>query len=124
MKSFRILIVEDSDFFRDFLKEILQLSFPEVCIDEAEDGDAALWKIRSFLPDLIFMDIHLPGENGLELIKRIKANYPYIMIFVLTNYNLPEYREAAFQSGADRFIVKSSLNSTDLKGLLTTYGNA
>ena len=50
------------------------------------------------------MDIRLPGENGLELTKRIKMNYPDIIMVILTNYDLPEYREAARESMADYFV--------------------
>jgi len=51
------------------------------------------------------VDIKLPGVNGLELTKKIKAAHPSITIFILTNYDIPEYREAAFQYGADRVVL-------------------
>jgi len=52
------------------------------------------------------MDIRLPGENGLELTKRIKMNYPDIIMVILTSYALPEYRQAARESMADYFVPK------------------
>lgn len=66
-------------------------------------------KIKVFQPDAIFMDLRLPGENGLELTKKIKADYPNIVIVIITNYDLPEYREAAYESKADHFVSKDSL---------------
>jgi DNA-binding NarL/FixJ family response regulator len=66
----------------------------------------------------------LPGQNGLELTKKIKAAHPKIIILILTNYDILEYREAAFQFGADHFFTKSSLNSTELKELVRTYAEA
>ena len=54
------------------------------------------------------MDIRLPGENGLELIKKIKMNYPDVTVVILTSYNLPEYRQAALQNKADYFVTKDS----------------
>jgi DNA-binding NarL/FixJ family response regulator len=54
------------------------------------------------------MDISLPGESGLELTKKIKTNYPDIIVVILTSYDLPEYREAATQSKADYFMAKDS----------------
>jgi two-component system response regulator YesN len=106
MKKFRILIVEDTHTYRQMLKTTLQESFPTIAIDEAADGGEALQKVDSFLPDLIFMDIKLPGVNGLELTRKIKATHANITIFILTSYDMPEYREAAFQYGADRFFPK------------------
>ena len=54
------------------------------------------------------MDIRLPGENGLELTKKIKMSYPDIIIVILTSYDLPEYRQAARESKADYFVTKDS----------------
>jgi two-component system response regulator NreC len=121
MKKFKILIVDDNGPFRQILKETLRMSFPTVAIDEAADGGEALREVDAFLPNLIFMDIKLPGENGLKLTKKIKATHPNITIFILTSYDIPEYREAAFQYGADRFLAKTSLNRMELEQLVKSY---
>lgn len=115
MEKFRILMIEDNDAYRKSLKTILQNSFPDIAIDEAVDGDGALQKVDAFPPDLIFMDINLPGENGLELTKKIKATHPNITIFIITSYDTREYQEAALQYGADRFFPKGSLNPQELE---------
>ncbi|MGD2126130.1 MAG: response regulator, partial [Desulfobacteraceae bacterium] len=70
---FRIMMVEDDDNFRKTLRKLLSSRFPSTSFDEARDGKEALEKIDRLLPDLIFMDIKLPGENGLILTKKIKA---------------------------------------------------
>jgi len=121
MKKFRILLVDDNSPFRQVLKESLQMSFPTLAIDEVADGGEVLRRVDDFLPDLIFIDIKLPGENGLELTKKIKATHPNITIFILTSYDIPEYREAAFQYGADRFLAKTSLNRMELEKLVKSY---
>ncbi len=110
MNKLRTLIVEDNSLFRQTLRESLQKSFPEIVIDEAVNGTEALQRINVLLPDLILMDIRLPGESGLGLTKRIKAIHPDVTIFVLTNYDTLECRRAASRCGADRFIPKDSLN--------------
>ena len=97
------------------------MSFPTIAIDEVADGGEALQKVEALLPDLIFMDIQLPGENGLELTKKIKATHPNMTIFILTQHDTPEYREAAFQYGADRFIGKTSLNRIRLEEFVKSY---
>jgi DNA-binding NarL/FixJ family response regulator len=105
---FRALIVEDSACFRQILKGILVSRFPAMEIIEGTDGKEALEKVESSLPDLIFMDIKLPGESGLELTQKIKARHPNIMIIILSSCDLLEYREAALYHKADYFISKSS----------------
>jgi DNA-binding NarL/FixJ family response regulator len=104
----RVLIVEDSTIFRTLLKETLQSRFPSMEILEAGDGEEAMKKISFRLPDLIFMDIKLPGENGLDLTTKIKANHPDVIVIVLTSYDTPEYREAAVKAKADHFLAKGS----------------
>ncbi len=104
----RILIVEDNATFRQSLREILHSEFPSLDIIEASDGEEALQKVADLTLDLIFMDIKLPGENGLSVTKKIKARHPEIPIVILTSYDLPEYREAAKESKANHFISKGS----------------
>ena len=104
----KTLIVEDNPSFRQLLKEILDARFPSMEIIEDPDGKEVLQKVDSLHPDLIFMDIQLPGENGLQLAKKIKGIDPNVTIIILTSYDIPEYREAAFQSGANHFITKNS----------------
>ncbi len=106
---FKTMLVEDSPSFRKLLKDILKDQFPSMDIIEAGDGVEAFQKIDSNLPDLVLMDIHLGGENGLELTRKIKADYPNIIIIVLTNYDLPEYREAATRNKADYFFAKHEM---------------
>jgi DNA-binding NarL/FixJ family response regulator len=106
-ESFRVLIVEDSTLFRQLLKETLHDRFPSVEIYQARNGEEAFAQIEAFGPQLIFMDLRLPGENGLELTKKVKARYPNIIVVILTSYDYPEYREASWQF-ADYFFAKDS----------------
>ena len=114
----KTLIVENSTTFLKTFKGALRDRFPSMVVEEALDGTEAMQKIITFPPDLVFMDIRLPGESGLELTERIKASYPKIAIIILTAYDLPEYREAAYDGGADAFIPKSSLNLADIAALI------
>ena len=105
--GFKVLIVEDSVVFRQVFKETLEFRFPLIEIEEAGDGKEALQKIETFNPSLIFMDIRLPGENGLELNQKIKARHPNIIVTILTGYDLPEYKEVSDRY-ADYFFLKGS----------------
>ena len=113
----KTLIVEDNVTFRKTIKEILHSRFSTMKIEEEPDGSELFSKIDAFHPDIVFMDIRLPGENGLELTKKIKMIYPDVIVVILTGYDLPEYREAARQSKADHFVSKDS-QSADLLALV------
>ena len=119
MNKLRLLLVEDNKLFRQTLRESLQVSFPEIAIDEAANGVEALKRVNVFAPDLILMDMRLPGESGLALTQKIKAISPDIIIFILTNYDSQECREAASRYGADRYIPKDSLKR--LEELIRSY---
>jgi DNA-binding NarL/FixJ family response regulator len=106
----KTLIVEDSIQYRQLLKEALLTRFPAMDIHEAQDGKEAMQLVMSFHPDLILMDIRLPGQTGLELTQAIKRDFPETNIVILTNYDLPEYREAALKFGANHFLSKGSSN--------------
>ncbi len=105
----RLLIVEDIKIQRDIIKAELSGRFPFLEIEEASTGEEAQKRINVFPPQIIFMDIGLPDANGLQLTQKIKVDFPDIKIAILTVYDLPEYREAAKQYGADQFFVKDSL---------------
>ena len=68
--EFKTLIVEDNASFRQYFKENLQIRFPSMVIEEVGDGNEVLPKVEVLSPALIFMDIRLPGENGLQLTKK------------------------------------------------------
>ena len=104
----KALLVEDNKTFRESLKELLCTRFPSMDVEEAADGEEALQKIADLVPGIIFMDIKLPGENGLQITKKVKAKYPEIIVIMLTYYDLPEHREAALQCGANHFLSKGT----------------
>jgi DNA-binding NarL/FixJ family response regulator len=114
----KTLIVDDNASFRQLLRGILDARFPSMEIEEAGDGKEAMAKLKSFHPGLVFMDIKLPGENGLELTKKIKADSPVVIVIILTSYDLPEYREAAVQFGANHFLTKGSATGDEIAELV------
>ena len=116
----RVLIIEDQTIFREELKKSLRGHFPSMAVEEAGDGEEALQKVSRTPPHLIFMDIHLPGVSGLRLTQQIKVAYPEVRIAMLTDYDFPEYRQAALQFGADSFFVKSSFRWDEVEALLAS----
>jgi CheY-like chemotaxis protein len=103
---FNTLLVEDNVCYRQALSDVLLSYFPLLNVEEAGDGEEALSKVEYRRPQLIFMDIQLPGENGLGVTRKIKQVYDDIEIVILTTNDLPEYRQQAFRNGADDFLSK------------------
>ena len=118
----KTLIVEDNTSFRQVLTDVLHARFPAMPVAEERDGSELFPKIDTFHPNIIFMDIRLPGESGLELTRKIKMSYPDIVVVILTSYDLPEYRHAATQSRADYFVSKDSPSQEILALVETVCG--
>jgi DNA-binding NarL/FixJ family response regulator len=119
----RVLIVEDNKIFREALKRRLDDNFQPIVVEEAASSEEALEEIHRGSPHLIFMDVRLPGMNGLQLTQKVKRDSPGIRIAILTDYDLPEYREAARQFGADRFFVKSSFKWDEVEALVKSISS-
>lgn len=115
-----VLLVEDNLTFRASLREMLAMRFPDMGIEEASNGDEAMHIIDRHEPALVFMDIKLPGRNGLELTRTIKNSNSEIDIIILTSYEIPEYREAAFRSGASHFFTKGNAKSEDIAAAVSS----
>ena len=110
---FNTLLVEGDTSFRQALSDTLLAYFPFIDVDQVPNGEEALSKIEYWRPHLIFIDIHLPGENGLEITKKIKQVYHDIVIVILTASSQPGLRLLAFQSGADCFLSKNDDSCMD-----------
>jgi len=117
---FKILIVDPNDPFRQSLKQVLVNRFPIVDIQEAPDGTQGLELVQSFSPNLIFIDIHLPSESGLDLARQIKNDHPDIIVVILTSYDLPEYKAAAKESGVEHLVPKDAWTGEDMIALVHT----
>lgn len=115
---FDTLIVDDNSVFRKSLAEMLRDGFREMRIKEADGGAQAESMISEQVPDLIFMDVRLSDESGLELTQRIKKTNHTTTIIILTNHDLEEYREAARLYGADYFMAKGSSSPQEIIDLV------
>ncbi len=114
----KTLIIEDSTAFRTAFRDALTRRMSSLVVAEAANGEEALTRLADFRPDIVFLDIRLPGKTGLELIGPVKAGFPGAAVIILTDYDLPEYRDAARQGGADDFISKSALNIAAIADLM------
>jgi len=103
----RVLIVDDSKQVRERLISLLS-EHPKIrIVGQAGDGSEAIDALNDLEPDTVILDIRLPGRNGIELLKEIKAAHPEIMVIMLTNYDFDQYRKQCSQFGADHFFNKT-----------------
>jgi len=115
-----ILIIDDNKSFRGSFKDLLSQHFPAMRIEEAADSKGSLQKITEHPPDLMFVDIELAGESGLDLIRKVRTSHADPVIAIFTNYDLPEYREAAQESGANYFFSKGASSMEEVLSLVDT----
>ena len=107
-KKLSVLIADDSSFIRERLPGMLsELSGVEV-IGQAEDGDEAIDSARSLNPDVVILDIRMPGKSGMEVLQQLKKEKPGRVVIVLTNYPYPQYRKKCLDLGAEFFFDKSA----------------
>jgi DNA-binding NarL/FixJ family response regulator len=117
---YKTLIVEDHPGFRHSLNSMLSSNFPLMDIVEASSGKDALKRLDTFEPDLVFMDINLQDNNGINLTKSIKLDHAHTTVIVMTLHDFPEYRQAALNAGASHFIAKDSFSEERVLSLVKT----
>ena len=106
---FKTLLVEDNLNYRSVLKSALLNRFNDLETREAAGENDTLTIVDTYDPDLIIMDIDLEyGANGLDLTKKIKFEHPGIVVVILSQNDIPEYRSVAQQNGADFFFSKGA----------------
>jgi len=115
---FKILIIDPNIPFQKSLEKLLVKHFPDVDVDVADDGNAGFKKIETFHPHLILLEIHLAGDSGLSLARKIKKEYTEVIIALLTSYDLPEYRAAAKESGIEHIVPKDNWTGEDIVALV------
>jgi DNA-binding NarL/FixJ family response regulator len=108
LKPMNILLVDDHPLVRAGIRTLLE-RLPQVKVTgEATDGSEALRMIREHKPDLVLIDIAMPGLNGLDTTARISAEFPNVLVVVLSMYTDQEYVRQAVQAGAVGYLVKGS----------------
>jgi two-component system invasion response regulator UvrY len=104
----RILLVDDHAVVRTGFRLLLQ-SLPEVSVvGEAESGEAACQRYTELTPDVVIMDLAMPGMGGLEALKRIRARHSHAKVLALSAHDDPMHARRALQEGALGFLSKRS----------------
>ncbi|HMO10986.1 MAG TPA: response regulator transcription factor [Actinotalea sp.] len=104
----RILLVDDQALMRMGFAMVLDGEPDLEVVGEAGDGATALAQVRALKPDVVLMDVRMPGMNGIDATSRIVADHPEVRVLVLTTFDLDEYAFAALRAGASGFLLKDT----------------
>jgi DNA-binding NarL/FixJ family response regulator len=111
-KSVKTLIVDGSADFRRRVRECLVSEADIEIVGEAADGQEAIYKARQLRPDLVLMDVRIPGLNGVDTLRCLKKELPATPIIILTMFELPVYKETVEANGASGYVIKRSMIET------------
>ena len=121
MTAVRVLIVDDQEPFREASRMVVELTDGFDVVGEAETGESGVDMARELKPDLVLMDVNMPGIDGMESTRRILGENPSVIVFLVSTYEPAEYEPKAAECGAKAYIPKSSFGSDELE---TAWSNA
>lgn len=113
----RLLIADDHVIVRSGIRLLLEAEPDMKIVGEALDGNEALEKVKLLRPDIVLMDIAMPGTDGLEATRQIKSRWPEVQVLVLTMHRSDEYFFEMIKAGASGYILKGA-ETNDLKSAI------
>lgn len=117
----KVFLVDDHEIFRNGLKQLVDSEPDMEVVGEAGDGETALQVLHSVAPDVIIMDIRMPGINGIETSEAILSRQPQAKILFFSLYDSPDYVAKALEMGASGYILKDTSNKIFLNAIRTVY---
>ncbi len=108
MNPIRVLLVDDHPIVRQGVRSVLASHPDIVVVGEADSGTALFAALAERQPDVILLDVRLPGLNGVEITQRLKREWPAVKVIILTTYEDEEYLFGALRAGAEGYLLKSA----------------
>lgn len=121
MKKIGVFLVDDHEIFRNGLKQLINSEADMEVSGEASSGEDALQQLATAQPDVIIMDIRMPGMNGLETSIRLLEKNPGGRILFFSLFDEPDYVAAALEMGASGYILKDTSNKIFLSAIRTIH---
>lgn len=115
--TIRVLLVDDQALLRMGFALVLDAEDDLEVVGEAGDGAAALAQVAALRPDVVLMDVRMPGMNGIDATRRVVEAHPGTRVLILTTFDLDEYAFAALRAGASGFLLKDA-RPTELLGAI------
>ncbi len=109
MEKIKILVVDDHAIMRDGIRALLGLNNDIEVVGEVSEGKEAIEKVQELTPDVVVMDIAMPGMDGLEATRRIRKKNPKVKVIILTQHDNREYILSCIKAGAAGFVPKGAL---------------
>jgi DNA-binding NarL/FixJ family response regulator len=113
----RVLVVDDHEVVRTGLAALLESAADVVCVGTAADGDRALAEVERSLPDVVLLDLSMPGRDGISVTRAIREAGRPVGVLVLTSFQEPERVLEVMQAGADGYLLKDSRAERILDGV-------
>ena len=117
----RVLLVDDHAVVRQGLQSLLADDPDVALVGEAGDGQTALQQVEALHPDVILLVIRMPGMDGLEVTRRLRASHPEVRIIILTTYAEDEYLVEVLRTGAQGYLLKSILYEDLVRAIKDVY---
>ncbi len=117
MEPIRVLIADDHPHFRDGMRALLHSAPDLEVVGEARDGEGAISQAEKLQPDVILMDLGMPGVNGIEATRRILHTSPHISVLVISMQEDDDSVFAALQAGARGYLLKGALKAEILRSI-------
>jgi DNA-binding NarL/FixJ family response regulator len=105
--SIRILLVDDQRLMREGLRTLLELEADLEVVGEAGDGQGALDRYAELEPDIVLMDVRMPGMDGVEATRRLRTQWPDARVIILTTFEEDEYIFEGLRAGAQGYLLKA-----------------
>ena len=119
--AIRILLADDHKIVREGTRQLLEQSDDLVVVAEAATGEAAVQLCEELRPDVVVMDVHLPGINGIEATKLIRSKYPSVRVVVLSAYDDDRYVFPLLDAGANGYLLKTTSGANLADAIRSAY---
>jgi Response regulator containing a CheY-like receiver domain and an HTH DNA-binding domain len=120
-EKIKLMIADDQELIRDSLRIVLSANPDMEVIDTVADGWEVIRSVRGAKPDVILMDVRMPGMDGVSCTQIIKENYPQIKIIILTTFDDDEYVYNALKYGASGYLLKGVSMAELASAIRTVY---
>src|ERR1700675_1063053 len=117
--TIRVMLVDDHALVREGIRQILEKEPDIAVIGEAERGELALELLDSLQPDVVLLDVRMPGMSGIETTRRIRAAFPKVRVLILSAY--ADFAVASFRAGASGYVLKSARSSELVAALRSVF---
>ena len=119
LPTIRVMLVDDHALVREGIRQIIDKEPDITVVGEAERGDVALELLDSLQPDVMLLDVRMPGMSGIETTRRIRAGFPKIRILILSAH--ADFAVEAFRAGASGYFLKSARSSELLAAIRSVF---